>query len=132
MLVLPMIWMAMAPIPIIALLVRGRKAELAVVSVPFAKIDAVGTVFVFIPFMVVMMILVVVAGMIAASGNYHFLGSGPVRCRSSERGSQKNKTQIFGCCVQVILPDDELQSWSSDLYQVWAEQLSESVRYKTQ
>jgi len=67
----------MAPIPIIALLVRGRKAELAVVSVPFAKIDAVGTVFAFIPHVVVMMIVIVVARMIAARRNHHFLGSGP-------------------------------------------------------
>src|SRR5208282_1261391 len=115
-----MIWMAMAPIPIIALLVRGREAELAVVSVPFAQIYAVGTVFVFIPFMVVMMILVVVAGMIAARGNYHFLGSGFVCCRSGECGSQKKKTQIFGGFVQVILRDRELPCWSSGLLRVWA------------
>jgi hypothetical protein len=107
--------MVMTPIPIIALLLAGREAELAVVSVPFAEIDAVGTVFSFIPYMVVMMVVIVVARMIAARRNYHFLGSGLMRCRSRERGSQKKKTQIFGCFVQVILPYRELQCWSSRL-----------------
>jgi hypothetical protein len=112
---LPIVWMVMAPIPVIALLSAGREVELAIVSVPFAKIDAVGTVFAFIPFMVVMMMAIVVAGMIAAGGNYHLLGSDFVRCRGRERGSQKKKTQIFGCFVQVILPYRELQYWSSRL-----------------
>ena len=79
--------------------------ELAVVSVSFAKIDAIGTVFAFIPRVVVMMVAIVIARMVAASGNHNFLGSGLGHCRCGERGSQKNKTQIFGCCVQVILPD---------------------------
>jgi hypothetical protein len=113
--VLPVIWVVMAPIPVIALLLAGREVELAIISVPFAEIDAVGTVFAFIPYMVVMMIVIVVAGVIAASGNYNFLGSGCCCCRSSERGSQKKKTQIFGCFVQVILRDRELQCWSSGL-----------------
>jgi hypothetical protein len=107
--------MVMTPIPVIALLSAGREVELAIVSVSFAKIDAVGTVFAFIPFMVVMMMAIVVAGMIAAGGNYHLLGSGFVRGRGRERGSQKKKTQIFGCFVQVILPYRELQYWSSRL-----------------
>src|SRR5580704_10686457 len=72
---------------------------------PFAEIDTVGTVFAFIPRVVVMMVTIVVAGMIATSINYHFLGGGLGCCCSSERGSQKNKTQIFCCYVQVILPD---------------------------
>jgi hypothetical protein len=75
--VLPLIWMMMTPIPVIALLFAGRQVELAIISAPFAKIDAVGTVFVLIPDMVVMMIAIVVARMIAARRNYHFLGSGP-------------------------------------------------------
>jgi hypothetical protein len=53
--------------------------------------------------------------MVAAGGNYHLLGSGFVRGRGRERGSQKKKTQIFGCFVQVILPYRELQYWSSRL-----------------
>jgi hypothetical protein len=73
--------------------------------VPFAEIDAVGTVFAFIPFMVVVMIAIVIARMVAASCNYNFLGSSLGCCRSGKRGSQKNKTQIFCCYVQVILPD---------------------------
>jgi hypothetical protein len=74
--VLPVIWMMMPPIPVIALLLAGRQVELAIVPVPFAKIHAVGTVFAIIPYMVVMMIVIVVAGMIAARRNYHFLCSG--------------------------------------------------------
>jgi hypothetical protein len=99
----------MAPIPVIALLLVGRKVKLAIVSVPFSEIDAVGTIFAFIPFMVVMMMAIVVTGMIAASGDNHLLSSGLWRCRGRECGSQKKKTQIFGCCVQVILPYRELQ-----------------------
>jgi hypothetical protein len=113
--VLPVIWMVMAPLPVIVLLLAGCKVELAIISVPFAEIDAVRTVFAIIPLMVVMMIAIVVASMIAASGNYNFLGSGCCYCRRSERGSQKKKTQIFGCFVQVILRDRELQCWSSGL-----------------
>src|SRR5277367_1400997 len=93
--VLLVIWMVMAPIPVIALLFAGCEVELAIVSVSLAKVDAIGTVFTFIPYMIVMMIVIVVARMIAASGNYHFLGSGLGCCCSCERGSQKNKTQIF-------------------------------------
>ena len=82
----------MAPIPVIALLFAGRQVKLAIVSVPFAEIDAVGTVFAFIPRVVIMVIVIVVAGMIAASSNYNFLGGGSCRCRGCERGSQKEKT----------------------------------------
>jgi hypothetical protein len=113
--VLLVIWVVMAPIPVIALLPAGCKVELAIISVPFAKINAVGTVFAFIPRVVVMMVAIVVASMIATSSNYYFLGSGLVCCRGCERGSQKKKTQIFGCFVQVILRDRELQCWSSGL-----------------
>jgi hypothetical protein len=80
--------------------------KLAVVPVSFAKIDAIGTVFTFIPYMIVMMVAIVIARMVAASGNYHFLSSSLGCCRCGERGSQKNKTQIFCCYVQVILPDE--------------------------
>ena len=78
--VLLVIWMVMAPIPVVALLSAGREVELAIISVPFSKINAVGTVFAFIPRVVVMMVAIVVAGMIATSGNYDFLGSG-LGCR---------------------------------------------------
>jgi hypothetical protein len=107
--------MVLTPIPVIALLLAGREVELAIISVPFAEINAVGTVFAFIPYMVVMMVAIVVACMIAAGGNYHLLGSGLVRCRGRERGSQKKKTQIFGCFFQVILRYRELRCWSSRL-----------------
>ena len=105
----------MAPIPIIALLSAGREVELAIISVPFAEINAVGTVFTFIPGVIVMMVAIVVAGMVAAGGNYHLLGSGLVCCRGRERGCEKKKTQIFGCCMQVILRYRELQCWNSRL-----------------
>ncbi len=118
----------MAPSPVIALLFAGCQVELAIFSVPLAEIYAVGTVFAFIPCVVVMMIVIVVARVIPARRNHHFLGSDLVCCRGRERGRQKKKTQIFGCCMQVVLPHRELQSWSSLLQQVCAEQLPESVR----
>jgi len=96
-LVLVVIWMVVAPIPVVVLLPASRKAELAIVSVPFAKVDAVRTVFPVVPHMVVTMIAIVVARMIALR-NHHFLRSGGLwRCRSSQGGRQKEKTQISGC-----------------------------------
>jgi hypothetical protein len=84
--------MAMAPIPVVALLVTAISVELTIVSVPLAKVYAVGTVFAVIPFMIIAMIAIVVTGMIAASGNHYFLGGGLRCCRSSKRGSQEKKT----------------------------------------
>jgi hypothetical protein len=79
--VLIAIWMAMAPIPIGALLPRAVAVEFTIVSVPFAKVDAVGMIFAVIPLMVVPMVAIVVAVMIAVvMTDYHFLGSGHPGC----------------------------------------------------
>jgi hypothetical protein len=92
------IWMAMAPIPVVALLPPVISVELAIVSVPLAQVYTVGTVFAVIPLMVVTMMAIVVASMIAASGDNHFLRSARLGCRrGSERRREKKKTQIFGC-----------------------------------
>lgn len=88
----------MAPIPVIALLVPAISVELPILPVPLTQVYAVGTIFAVIPLMVVTMIAIVVAGMIAASRDYHFLGSARLGCcRGSESRSEKKKTQIF-CC----------------------------------
>ena len=71
--------MAMAPIPVVALLVAAISMELTIVFVPLAKVYAVGTVFAVVPFMVITMIAIVITGMIAASCNHDFLGAG-LRC----------------------------------------------------
>jgi hypothetical protein len=98
------IWMAMAPIPVMCLLAATIVMELAIVSVPFAEVDPIGTVFAVIPLMVVTMIAIVVARVIAPRGDNHFLRSArPGCCRGSERRREKDKTQIFGCWVHVIL-----------------------------
>jgi hypothetical protein len=92
------IWMAMAPIPVIALLAPVISLELTIVSVPLAQVYAVGTVFAVIPLMVVTMIAIVVASMSAASSDNHFLRSARLGCcRGSESRSEKKKTQVF-CC----------------------------------
>jgi len=96
-LVLVVIWMVVAPSPVVVLLPPSSKAELAIVSVPFAKVYPVRTVFAVVPNMVVTMIAIVVPRMIALR-NHHFLRSGGLwRCRNSQRGRQKDKTQISGC-----------------------------------
>jgi len=88
----------MAPTPVTALLAAVILVELTIVLVPLAQVYAVGTIFAIIPLMVVTMIAIVVASMIAASSDNHFLGSGRLgRCRGSESRSEKKKTQIF-CC----------------------------------
>jgi hypothetical protein len=87
----------MAPTPVTALLTLVVLVELTIVSVPLAKVYAVGTIFAVIPHMVVTMIAIVVASMIAASSDNHFLGSGLGCCRGSQSRSEKKKTQIF-CC----------------------------------
>src|ERR1700722_2342383 len=90
------IWMAMAPSPVITLLAAVIPVELAIVFVPLAQVYAVGTVFAVIPLMVVTMIAIVVASMIAASSDNHFLGSARLGCcRGSESRSEKEKTQVF-------------------------------------
>jgi hypothetical protein len=95
--VLVVIWMVVAPSPIVVLLPASVQAELAIVSVPFAKVDAVGTVFTIVPNMVITMTAIVVACMVALS-DHNFLGRGGLGCcRSSQRGRQKDKTQISGC-----------------------------------
>ena len=82
----------MAPIPVVALLAAVIPMELTIVPVPLAKVNAIGTVFAVIPFMVIAMIAIVVTSMIAASGNHYFLGGGLRCCRSSKRRSQEKKT----------------------------------------
>jgi hypothetical protein len=78
--------MAVAPIPVMALLSAAISVELTIVSVPLAKVDAIGMIFAVIPLVVVTMIAIVVARMIDA--DYHFLGSGCLGgCRGSESRS---------------------------------------------
>jgi len=94
------IWVAMTPIPVVALLAAAILVELTIASVPFAEVYAVGTVFAVIPLMVVTMIAIVVSRMIDA--DHHFLGGGRLGCcRSSECRGQEKKTEIFGCYVHV-------------------------------
>ena len=62
--------MAMAPIPVVALAAMVFAAELTIVAVSFAEINAVGTVFAIIPLMIVTMVAVIVAGMIAAANTH--------------------------------------------------------------
>ena len=88
----------MAPSPVTALLALVISVELTIVSVPLAQVYAVGTIFAVIPLMVVAMVAIVVASMIAASSDNHFLGISHQGCRrGSERRGEKKKTQIF-CC----------------------------------
>jgi hypothetical protein len=88
----------MAPTPVTALLTPVISMELTIISVPLAQVYAVGTVFAVIPLMVVTMIAIVVASMLAASSDNHFLRSARLGgCRGSESRSEKNKSQIF-CC----------------------------------
>jgi len=58
------IWMVMTPLPVVILLAAAIAMELAIVSVPFAKVYAIGMVFAVIPLMIVTMITIVVARMI--------------------------------------------------------------------
>jgi|SRR6185437_1248126 hypothetical protein len=84
------IWMVMAPLPVVILLAAVHVVELTIVSVPFAEVHAIGTVFAVIPLMVVAMIAVVVAMMIDASTDYYLLSRSRLwRCRSRERCSQE-------------------------------------------
>jgi len=86
----------MAPIPVIALLTPIISVELTIVFVPLAQVHAVGAVFAVIPLMVVTMVAIVVASMIAASGDNHFLRGGCLGCyRGGESRSEKKKTQVF-------------------------------------
>ncbi len=97
------IGMAMAPIPVVLLLLASRQMKLPIVPMVFAQVDSIGTVFAVIPLMIVTMIVIVVASVIALS-DHNFLGSrGLGNRRSSEHGRQKSKTQIFVCYVQGVL-----------------------------
>jgi hypothetical protein len=85
------IWMAMAPIPVIALLAAAVVLELAIVSVPFAKVYAIRTVFTVIPLMVVTMITIVIAS--RTDADHHLRGSGCLGRRyGGESRSEKKKT----------------------------------------
>jgi hypothetical protein len=70
----------MAPIPVITLLATAIAVELAVVPVPFAKVDSIGTVFAVIPLMVVTMVAIIVARVVAARSDNHFLRSARFGC----------------------------------------------------
>jgi hypothetical protein len=74
--ILVVIWMTMAPLPIVVLLLATAEPELMILPVPFAEINAIGTVFPLIPLMIVVMIPIVVAVMVDASGDDHFLCCG--------------------------------------------------------
>ncbi len=96
------IWVTVAPIPVIVLFTATREAEFTVVSVPLAKVDAVGTVFAVIPLMVVTMIAIVVARMI--DPDYHFLRRASLGCgRGSECRRQEKETQVFSCKMHMFL-----------------------------
>ena len=97
--VLIAIWMAMAPMPVRSLPPMVFLAELMIVSVPFAKVYPVGTVFAVVPLMIVTMVAIVVAGMITVGmTDYDFLGSASHGyCGDDECGSEEKKTEIFVC-----------------------------------
>ena len=109
------IWMAMAPLPVAILLAAVIAMELAIISVPFAKVYAIGTVFAVIPLMIVMMVAIIVARMIHS--DLYFLGRARLgRRRSSECCRQKQKTQISSCYVHLCSSvNRELQDWNSGL-----------------
>ncbi len=67
----------MAPLPVVILLAAADVVELTIVSVPFAEVYAIGTVFAVIPLMIVTMIAIVIAMVIDASTDYYLLGSVP-------------------------------------------------------
>lgn len=66
----------MAPLPIVVLPLATAEPELMILPVSFAEINAIGMFFPFIPLMVVVMIMIVVAMMVDASGDDHFLCCG--------------------------------------------------------
>jgi len=63
-----MVWMGVAPIPVVALVPAPRFGKRMIFAMPFAEIDAIGTVFVVIPIVIVLMVAVVVAGVILRCG----------------------------------------------------------------
>ena len=80
----------MTPLPVVILLAAVDVVELTIVSVPFAQVRAIGTVFAVIPLMIVTMIAVVIAMVIDASTDYYLLGRSRLwRCRSRECCSQE-------------------------------------------
>lgn len=70
----------MAPIPVVALFAPVISVELAIISVPFAEVYAVRTVFAVVPLMIVAMIAIVVAMMIAFMRDDNFLRSARLGC----------------------------------------------------
>jgi hypothetical protein len=102
--VLIAVGMAMAPIPIGALLAAGFVVKATIVAVLFAEIDAEGTVFAVVPFMVIVMMAIVVAMIVATCMDNDFLSSAGAdgeRCR--ECGGDENESEIFHGLVQVVL-----------------------------
>jgi len=92
----------MTPVPVIALFASVIALELAIISVPFAKVDAIGMVFAVIPLMIVAMIAIVVAMMIAFMRDDNFLRSARFGCcYGGKCRSKKKETQISGCYVHV-------------------------------
>jgi putative Mn2+ efflux pump MntP len=83
----------MTPVPVVVLLAPAISMELAIVSVPFAEVYAVSTVFAVIPLMIVTMIAIVVAMMIPFVSDYNFLRSARLGCcYGSERRRKKKET----------------------------------------
>jgi hypothetical protein len=85
--------MAVAPIPIVSLLAAGFVVKATIVAVLFAEIDAEGTVFAVVPFVVIVMMAIVVAMMVATFMDDDFLGSAGAdgeRCR--ECGGDENES----------------------------------------
>jgi hypothetical protein len=58
------IWMIVTPPPVVTLLAAAIVVEFAIISVPFPKVYAIGTVFAVVPLMIVAMITIIVATMI--------------------------------------------------------------------
>jgi hypothetical protein len=58
------IWMVMTPPPVVTLFAPTIVMEFAILSVPFAQVYAIGTVFAVIPLMIVTMITIIIATMI--------------------------------------------------------------------
>ena len=74
--------MAMAPIPVVALLAAVVSAEITIFPVVFAQVYAIRTVFAVTPLMIVTMIAIVVARM--ADFDHHLL------CSSGSLGRSRN------------------------------------------
>src|ERR1700680_4253967 len=99
------IWMAMSPIPIVALPPTANHVELTILGVPLAKVYAVGTVFAIIPLVIVTMAAIVIAGMTRiVVKDYNFLGSASPACNwGCKCRSQEKKTQVSVSSMHVVL-----------------------------